>query len=123
MANFRTFLLLMQVVPGLLLIGLAVPLIRRKVPPNHWYGFRVPRTLADPGVWSEANASSGRCLRSAGLVMVVGSMALFEVAALDGPAYAVACTVLSLGAVGSAVVLSFRFLGRIAGPAAPSTQE
>ena len=116
MAGFRTFMLIMQVIPGLLMIGLSVPLIRRMVAPNPWYGFRVRRTLGDPAAWYEANAYSGRCFLSAGIVIVVGSVALYEVPALDGPAYAVACTLLSLSAVGSAAILSFRFLGRIAKP-------
>ena len=39
------FLLVLYVASGLLLIGLALPLIYRKIPPNHLYGFRVKRTL------------------------------------------------------------------------------
>ena len=36
---------------GLLLILVAIPLIRKKIKPNHLYGFRVPQTLNDPDVW------------------------------------------------------------------------
>jgi hypothetical protein len=115
MAGFRTFMLLMQVVPGLLLVGLSVPLILRKVPPNRWYGFRVRWTLDNPPTWYEANAYFGKCLLAAGIAIVVGSVALFEVPALDGPCYyAVACPLLTLGSAGLAAVLSFRSLGRIA---------
>ena len=45
------------VLTGLLMIVLAVPMIRGKVPPNHWYGFRVRRTLEDP-----TGLVSGQCL-------------------------------------------------------------
>ena len=113
MAGFRIFMLVMQFIPGLLMIGLSVPLIRRMVAPNYWYGFRVRGTLEDPALWYEANAYSGKCFLSAGIAVIVGSVALYEVSALDGPTYAVACAVLSLGAVASAAILSFRFLGRI----------
>lgn len=116
MASFRTFMFFMQVVPGLLIIVLSVPLIRRRVAPNHWYGFRVRRTLEDSTVWYEANAHAGKCLFSAGIVIVAGSVALYEVSALDGPTYALACMLISLSAVASALILSLRFLGQIATP-------
>ncbi len=32
---------------GLLLIGLGWPMAARRVPPNRWYGLRVPATFAD----------------------------------------------------------------------------
>ena len=35
---------------SLLLIGLAVPLIRGRVKPNAWYGFRIPLTLDNPEI-------------------------------------------------------------------------
>jgi SdpI/YfhL protein family len=30
--------------------------MKHKIPPNHWYGFRVPATLNDPGLWYKVNA-------------------------------------------------------------------
>ncbi len=53
---------------GVLLMGLAVPLMRRRVPPNAWYGVRLPATYADPAVWYEVNARSGRDLFVLGAV-------------------------------------------------------
>jgi len=114
MASFRVTMLLMQVSFSLLLIGLSIPLIKRMVAPNSWYGFRVRQTLEDPAVWYEANAYSGKCLLWAGVVMLAGSVALFGVPSLDGPAYATACAVVAFAAIGVAVIQSFRFLGRIA---------
>jgi uncharacterized membrane protein len=114
MTDFRVTLLLMQVVASLLLIGLSVPLIQRKIPPNGLYGFRVPRTLRDPVVWYEANAYAGKCLIWAGLVILVAAPALcFLVPGLTKDAYAIACALVALLALGVAVTLSFRFLGRI----------
>lgn len=49
-----------------LLMALAVPLIRRRVPPNAWYGVRVAATFADREVWYETNARAGRDLFVAG---------------------------------------------------------
>ena len=114
MTDFRVTMLLMQVVSSLVLISLTVPLILRKIPPNGLYGFRVPRTLRDPVVWYEANAYAGKCLLGAGVAILVGAPALFFlVPGLDKDAYAIACAVVSLLALGVAVTLSFRFLNRI----------
>jgi uncharacterized membrane protein len=54
---------LVPVVSSALLVGaLAVPMARRQVRPNGLYGLRTPATRADPEVWYEANARSGRDL-------------------------------------------------------------
>lgn len=44
---------------GLLFIALGVPLARRRVPPNAWYGFRVARTMRNRDVWYASNAYGG----------------------------------------------------------------
>ena|SRR5688572_19390821 len=61
---------------GLLLIGLAVPLIRRRVKPNRLYGIRVNATFADDWVWYEANACGGRDLAILGAVQLVIAVSL-----------------------------------------------
>jgi uncharacterized membrane protein len=113
MAYFKTYMLLMQVIPGLLLIALSVPLIRGKIGPNPWYGFRVRRTLEDPAVWYKANAFAGKTLICAAIAMIVCSLTLYVAPGLDGPTYAIACAAVVFGALGTSVVLSFRFLGQI----------
>lgn len=55
---------------GLLLVGVALPLIQRRVKPNDLYGLRVAATFADEWVWYEANARTGRDFLVAGLVQV-----------------------------------------------------
>jgi len=45
---------------GLVIIGIAIPLVLRRVKPNPLYGFRVPATFADEVVWYEMNARAGR---------------------------------------------------------------
>ena len=46
----------------------------RRVPPNHWYGFRVPKTLRDPYVWYEANHVAGRDLLLAGVAVLLAAL-------------------------------------------------
>ncbi|MCC2671992.1 MAG: rane protein of unknown function [Armatimonadetes bacterium] len=66
---------------GLLLAAVAVPLVREQVPRNHWYGFRVPKTLASDQVWYPANRFLGRELVVSGLLIAVGSLLLSVAAA------------------------------------------
>jgi uncharacterized membrane protein len=117
MAGFRVFMMLIQIASASLLIGLSIPLIRRMIPPNGWYGFRVPRTLHDPVVWYEANTYSGKCFLGAGIAMLALDLALYLIPAFDGPTFATACAVVALGSIAVAAALSFRFLGRITKPA------
>jgi hypothetical protein len=57
---------------AVLLIGLSIPLVRRKVRPNRVYGFRTPSTLRDPQLWYEVNARTGVDL----LVVGIGLLAI-----------------------------------------------
>lgn len=68
--------LVLFVLTGLLCIGLAVPMILRRVPPNHLYGLRVRATFANEEVWYEANAASGWDLAWLGVVLVLLALGL-----------------------------------------------
>ena len=70
---------------GVLLMALAVPLMRRRVPPNATYGLRVRATLADRTVWYEANAASGRDLFALGAALLVAALVVPWAAGRWGP--------------------------------------
>jgi uncharacterized membrane protein len=59
-----------------LLVGLSIPLVQGKVPPNSAYGFRTSKTLADPSIWYEANRFAGRVTITVSIVMIVLGIAL-----------------------------------------------
>ena len=61
---------------SLVIITIAIPLIRRRVPPNAIYGLRVPATFADEWVWYEADARSGRDLLALGMVLMAVTIAI-----------------------------------------------
>ena len=61
---------------GLLMIVFGVPLILRRVPPNAFYGLRVPATFKDEQVWYDANAASGRDLVVFGIALIVSAGAM-----------------------------------------------
>src|SRR5262245_46363064 len=61
---------------GILFCVISVPLIKGRIPRNHWYGFRVPKTLSSDSIWYPANAYAGKCLYVAGLIIAAGSLLL-----------------------------------------------
>ena len=90
---------------GLVLIGLGVPLLRGRVPPNFWYGCRTGKTLSDEKIWYAANRVTGRDLIIAGAAVVVSSLAVFLFGRRMNPTHAVVflLSVLVLSVVGMAV--------------------
>jgi uncharacterized membrane protein len=90
---------------GALFIGLAIPLMRRRVPPNALYGLRVPATFADEWVWYEANAQSGRDLFVLGWIELVYAVLLPLLPHMTAEKYALANVAYMLvGMLGFAVI-------------------
>ena len=114
-----TLLLGLYVATGLLLVGLSVPLIRRKVGPNPWYGFRVRQTLADPAVWYPANAYAAKGLLCVGLATSTAAVLLYFVPGIDLTAYATAVTVVVLVGLATTLAFSFRYLRTLPRPDRP----
>jgi len=65
---------------GVLFVGLSIPLMRNRVPPNRYYGFRTPKTLSDTKIWYEVNRISGNDLFVAGAVITISSLVMFALA-------------------------------------------
>ncbi len=106
------WLMITFVFTGLLLVGLSIPMIQRRVGPNAIYGFRTPKTLSDETVWYEANAYSGRMLLRAGIVNTAAALLFFFVPGIGDSllAYNLACTVVVMVSLFAAVFASFRYL-------------
>ena len=85
---------------GALSILVGWPLATRRVPPNRWYGVRVPATMSDRAIWYQANAVTGLDLFRAGLALLGVSLALLLVPALPKLAYVAIClAVLLIGSI------------------------
>ena len=59
---------------GLLFIGLSIPLMQGRVPPNRYYGFRTAKTLSDTKIWYEVNRISGNDMFLGGAVITLSSI-------------------------------------------------
>lgn len=105
-----TTLLIMYVVFGLLLVGLSIPMLRDKIPPNLWYGVRVPSTLSDPVRWYKANRYMARGLLLTGIITVIGAICLFFVPGLSVDAYAWLVLVVFGVPFAATIVAGFRYL-------------
>jgi hypothetical protein len=84
---------------GFASLVLGLPLARRRVPPNRWYGLRLPATLANPTIWYEANAVCGDDLIRLGAVLFTVSLGLQFVRGLPELGHVVIC--LAVFVVGS----------------------
>jgi uncharacterized membrane protein len=58
---------------GVTFVAIALPLIFRLVPPNHFYGFRTPKTLSDATIWYSINRSTGIDMATAGIVIAIAA--------------------------------------------------
>ena len=61
----------LTLVSGLLIFAVSVPLIRRKVPRNPYYGFRVAAAFVSEERWYAINEYSGRLLAKWSILPVV----------------------------------------------------
>lgn len=109
-------LLVLYSIGGLVLAGLSVPLILHKIPPNGLYGFRIPATLENPGLWYQVNAYAGRRLLVAGLGTAVGSILLYYLVDSGVDAYALSCLGLFMALFLWAIITSFLYMRSIQQP-------
>ena len=59
------------VVVGAVFVALGVPLARRRVRRNSWYGYRIPLTLKDDAIWYPVNERGGRHLVVLGSTLIL----------------------------------------------------
>lgn len=100
---------------GLLFIALGVPLLRRRVKPNIWYGLRSPETLADERLWFDANARLGRNQILLGCGLLILAWALPWWPGLSERAYVTLCTAWVLFGTLAMCLMSWRRARRATG--------
>jgi hypothetical protein len=90
---------------ALIAIALSVPLIRRKIPMNDWYGMRIPAAFESDERWYEINAYGGRILLGwgVGVALIAGAGLLLE--RRHWVTYAWAALLVMLAGLGFAVSL------------------
>ena len=56
---------------SLVFIFISIPLIKRKIKMNHWYGFRFPEALKSDENWYKINEFGGRQLLVWGIALLI----------------------------------------------------
>jgi uncharacterized membrane protein len=108
--NSLTLLLLLFAGAGLLLVGISIPLIQRRIKPNYWYGFRTRRTLSDAALWYDVNTYAGRRLLVSGFITSIAAVVLYFIPSLTVDGYALLMAIFALIPLIIAVWQSFRYL-------------
>jgi uncharacterized membrane protein len=103
-------LLALYAFTGLLLAGLSIPMILKKIPPNGLYGFRVPATVNNPAIWYDVNTYAGWRLLIVGLGTAIGSIVLFYTVDTSVDGYALSCLGLFLALFAWCIISSFLYL-------------
>lgn len=80
---------------ALVTIVAAVPLIRRRVKMNHWYGVRIPAAFASEEAWYDINHHGGRLLLYWGISIAATAL----IGAFVGRPYWVAYNWIALGVI------------------------
>ena len=70
MYGLEIFLAIMDVIVGLIFLGVFIPLVRRKIGRNPFYGFRTSKTLASDKAWYAVNYAAAK----AGVYMSIGTV-------------------------------------------------
>jgi uncharacterized membrane protein len=109
-----TIILILYVIVGILLVLTALPLLLEKVPPNPWYGFRLPQTRNDPGIWYAVNKHSAKRLIAAGACTTVAAILLYRVPGFKIDTYALACLGVTVVTLVVGLVQSVRYMRQLA---------
>ena len=107
------FTMILMAGTGLLFVGLAIPLIMGKIPPNPTYGFRVAKTMSNPDIWYPANRYCGWTMLAAGVVTSVAAVVLALIKDLNLFLYVMICVGIMSTALIVAAVMSFMYLQKL----------
>jgi len=77
MMNLNLIFLISGASMGILIAGLAIPLILGKIKPNRLYGFRTKKTLSDEKIWYPANKYAGKIMIITGIIISIASLAVY----------------------------------------------
>lgn len=109
----RLGVLLLMMLVGIFIMVMAIPLIRRSVKPNWFYGFRVPDTVNNPELWYPANEYAGRWLLLTGAATCVVGLVLYLIPSIDAEGIAIGIVFTMVPLVLITAAMCFRHLGKL----------
>ena len=87
----------------------AVPLIRRQVKMNHWYGVRIPAAFVSETAWYDINAYGGRLLWRWGWAIMITALGGAVLERNYWVAYDWTSLVISMGGLAWVMLKIFRY--------------
>ena len=106
-------LLLFYVSLSLVQALIALPLMRDKVKPNPFYGFRVQQTLENPGIWYAVNRHFGNRLFALALFQTMTSVGLYFWPGISLDAYTLSVMGVFVVIFGVAFSQSWRYMNAL----------
>ena len=73
----NTYAALLFPIVGIIYIGLGIPLLLGRIPPNAWYGCRTRKTLSTEKIWYPVNRVTGRYMIISGLAVILSAFGVF----------------------------------------------
>ena len=103
--NDNTYAALIFSIVGIIYIGLGIPLLLGRIPPNAWYGCRTQKTLSREEIWYQVNRITGRYMIISGVAVIVSAFGVFVFRRSLGPndGAAILLVVLVLSVLGMVV--------------------
>lgn len=105
-----TTLFILYLVGGIVLSLASLPLIAKKIKPNPFYGFRVPATLNNPGLWYAVNQFFGRRLLAVALAVIFASVIFYLWPRIGVDAYALSVLGVFVAAFGIALYQGWKYI-------------
>ena len=99
-------------ITALVSIGLSVPLIKRKIKRNPWYGIRIPEAFKSEERWLEINQYGGRLFLAWGIVIAIMSGIGLTLEKKYWIVYSFSALAVILGGLGVVVALTFRYAAK-----------
>jgi len=103
----------MNVIIGIVLAIVSLPMIANKIKPNPLYGYRVKRTLENPQIWYQVNHYAGKQLFAAGVLIFLFSIGTVILPGMNLQIYSLIATAVNLSLVIIAVIRSTNYLNSL----------
>ncbi len=68
---------LLNITYAVLSIGIGIPLVKRKIKMNHFYGFRIKKSFESEDIWYDINAYAGKQFIIWSIPMIIAGIIYF----------------------------------------------
>lgn len=93
---------------GVVMIAVSLPLIKRKIKMNYWYGIRIPAAFESEERWLEINEYGGRLFLRCGVFITATAVPEFFFSKAYWAASALAASAIIVLALGLSIGMIFR---------------